>query len=188
MELNLKKARKLEANIQKHLDKGFDTTVKIRVNDTVEEAKNTLAKANKAKAQELLDRIKLLEIRYDIRRQIEAKNEVSGINLLLNEKVLVEKEIVEYSSISGGAPNDKELEDEMKLALETMKNPNSYGAKSSISVQVFDQSFEDALQDEIHAKRKSIESIEDRISEKNLTNKIKLDSVKIKLLQTKRLL
>ena len=188
MELSLKKARKLETSIQKHLDKGFDTSAKIRVNDSLEEAKKALAKANKAKAQELLDRVQLLNVRYDIRRQIEAKNETSGINSLLNEKVLIEKEISEYGSITGVSPDDKELDDELKMAAELMKNPSAYGAKSTITVQVFDQKFQDALEDEIHGKRKQIEVIEDKIAEKNLTNKIKLDAVKTKLLQTKRLL
>lgn len=188
MELNLKKARKLEASIQKHLDKGFDTTVKIRINDTLDEARKTLNEAAQAKSKELIDRIKLLNARYDIRRQIEAKNESSGINSLLNEKVLIEKEISEYGSITGGAPNVKELEDEMKLGLEQMKNPNSYGAKSTIMVQVFDQNFETAMQDEVHGKRKLIETIEDKIVEKNLTNKIKLNAGTIELLRTKRLL
>ncbi len=188
MEMSLKKARKLEANIQKHLDKGFDTTVKIRANDTLDEAKKVLADAGQAKAKELIDRVKLIEIRYDIRRQIEAKNETSGINSLLNEKVFIEKEISEYGSITGGAPTDKELADELQMAVDVMKSPSVYGTKSNITVNVFDQKFMDVMEDEIHGKRKLIETIEDKIAEKNLTNKIKLDAVKTKLLQTKRLL
>jgi len=185
VELNLKKARKLEASIQKFLDKGFPTTINIRSTETLQGARKALEKASKEKAVELLERDKLLTIRYDIRRQIEAKNETSGINSLINEKVLLEKKIEQYGNITGKSPSDEELAADLKIASNTL---GSNYVQKYIEVGVFNESFLNVILDEVHNHRKHIEIIEDKIAEKNLSNKVRLDAEQTKLLQAKRLL
>ena len=186
MELNLKKARKLEASIQKFLDKGFSTTINVRSTETPENARKAIEKAAKEKAVELLDRDKLLAIRYDIRRQIEAKNESSGINSLINEKVLLEKKVAQYGEISGEAPSDMELAAELQIASDMLKNGNNF--LKHVEFGVFGENFLKVVLDEVHGHQKHIETLEDKIAEKNLSNKVKLNAEQTKLLQTKRLL
>jgi hypothetical protein len=188
MELNLKKARKLDAKIQKHLDtNSVSTLVNIRVRGTFEDAKAVVTKGNEEVRENLHERFDLLDIRFDIRRQIEKQNEASGIHELMNKRALILKSIEELDKMSGEALSDEELADKLKVAQDNLANPDSYDSRTTLHVHVFSEAELEEFADRKANLQRKIEDIDDEITAKNAAHKIKLSDDSLKLLQSKRL-
>lgn len=189
MELNLKKARKLDSKIQNYLDTNtISTLASIRVRGTLEDAKASISKSNQEVRDNVHDRLSLLDARFYIRRQIEQQNELGGINDLMNERVHTLKAIDEINKLSGEALSEEDLADRLKVAVDNLNNPNSYDSKTVFNVHVFTEKELEDLADRKAKLQKRIEDIDDEITAKNAANKIKLNDDVLKLLQSKRLM
>ena len=100
MEISLKKARKIETAINTFVEENdFKLEATVRVLGTLDEAKEAVANTKSGIFSSLRLREELLKIRFDMRRQIEKSNEESGINALINKKVLNEKIILELDKL-----------------------------------------------------------------------------------------
>lgn len=201
MELNLRKARKLESKIQSHLDAtSLDVTTSVRLLGTLDEAKKTVEDSKSEALKGLLTRETLLRLRYDIRRQIEEKNEVSGINKLINEKVVTDKLYRELSSLStSSAFSEIELEDQLKansahLGMTTdetdifSRRPKNSTVKTTIKISVLNKTDLENLESKKADYKKALEDLEDSINQKNLSNNVVLSEDTTKLLQSYRLI
>ena len=193
MELNLRKARKMESSIQKFfVENPVNSSTEIRFYGTPQEAQETVSEARQEFLLNMENRNKLLALRYSIRRKIEVMNEECGINSLLNEKVLLENLGTEIRSVlNGGAPSDKKsLEDLIKSGLKVLEAGSyNYGVpKTSDSVNIFcEQDLED-FRVKLVAINKKLEAVDDSLSEKNLSTKILLSEEDTKLLESNKLL
>lgn len=194
MDFNLRKARKLESSIQNYLsEKTIDVKANIRSMGSLDEAKQTIELKRDEFYKLIKEREQLIRLKYSIRRNIEILNEKSGINELINEKVLIETLIRDIDSIN---KNDSYLEVEMsdllKLHASRNENKNSindYMSKSTkFSNPVLEKKdLEDLLEKKLELK-KQIEKIEDNISCLNLSTKFTLLESDVKLLKSNKLL
>lgn len=193
MELNLRKARKLEGKIQSHLDESRITAhASIRVLGTIDEAKAAQAEARKEALAKLPEREALLKARYDIRRQIEIKNESIGINKLINEKVLLDK-LVQDQTANSFVPGPEGLafDDQFNLQLAQYNAPtDSYNRhkQSAFMVNALAKADTEAFVVKRLGYKKAIELIEDQIGEKNIVGKVTLTEDTVKLLQSSGLI
>jgi hypothetical protein len=189
MELNLKKARKLEAKIQNYLDtNGVSTLANVRVRGTLEDAKALIKKSNETIRSDVHERFDLLDTRFNIRRQIEQQNEANGVNDLMNKRVLILKSIEELDKLSGETLSDEDLSDKLKVAADNLSNPDSYDSRTILHVHVFTEAELEEFADRKAKCLKKIEDADDEITYKNASSKITLTDEQIKLLQSKRLL
>jgi hypothetical protein len=190
MELNLKKARKLDAKIQNFLDtNSIHTKASIRVRGTLEDAKTSIKKSNEEVRETIHERLSLLDARFDIRRQIEKKNEESGINDLMNVRANKLKAIDELAKLGGDeALSEEDLADKLKVAADSLNNPDSYDNRTVLHVDVFTEQELESFADSKAKLQRQIEDIDDEIIAKNASNKITLSDDVLKLLQSKRLM
>lgn len=194
MDFNLRKARKLESSIQNYLsEKTIDVKANIRSMGSFDEAKQTIELKRDEFYKLIKEREQLIRLKYSIRRNVEILNEKSGINELINEKVLIETLIRDIDSIN---KNDSYIEVEMSdlLKLHASKNENKntindYMPKSTkFSNPVLEKKdLEDLLEKKLELK-KQIEKIEDNISCLNLSTKFTLLESDVKLLKSNKLL
>lgn len=189
MELNLRKARALEAKIQNHLDGAkVNTTTTIRVQGTFEEAIANREEARKVFLAEFPVREELLRIRYAIRRGIEEKNESLGINALINQVVLIDAKVkdMQQNSINPGVEG-LQFEDQFKYAVAQFNAPaDAYNRNKTLSYGMPVCKKEDSeaviLRNRALAKQK--ESLQDKIGEKNIIGKVTLAVDEVKLLES----
>ena len=189
MELNLRKARKLEAAIQEHLDSSrVSATATVRVLGSIEDAKASMKAAREEALKSLPVREELLRLRYSIRRQIEMANEATGINKLMNEKVLTDalsKDLQNSGVVAGH--DDLTFQDTFESQVALYKAPaDQYNRHKSTTFHVNSYTKADA---DVVAKarlehKKRIEAIEDQIGEKNIIGKVTLTDGDLKLLES----
>ncbi|MDD3412515.1 MAG: hypothetical protein PHY47_00780 [Lachnospiraceae bacterium] len=191
MELNLRKARKLEAKIQQHLDSTrVETNAIIRVLGTLEEAQAAVKKVREESLAKLPEREQLLRLRYQIRRDIEVQNEAIGINKLINEKVLLSA-LSRAEIVTHAGPEGLEFEDQFNTQKMLYSSPvDSYGRAKSTTYNshVFTQEDVDAASAKKLEYKRQIEAIEDKLGELNIIGKVKLSDDSVKLLQSVGLL
>lgn len=199
MELNLRKARKLESKIQTYLDSNpLEVKTSVRTLGTAEEAKTAILEARTAAVHSLKQREDLLKLRYSIRRKIEEQNEKVGINGLLNEKVYTEKVLKELDRIPEESTySEDELKDQLKarsatLGVTTEKGDYFSGpkttVKTSFKVPVLTAEELQILEDSKLKHKRRLEEIDDELSVKNISTKVGLAEVDTKLLESHRLL
>lgn len=194
MELNLRKARKLESDIQSHLEstRPGNATAAVRVLGTLDDAKANLEKSRQELLAKLPVREQLIEVRYGIRRQIEEANEKLGINALINQKVLLDsksKDVSMYPTACG--PNGLELEDTFNHQVAMYNAPtDTYSRNKSISFALNSLKEEDvaAFAAQKLKFKKQIQAIEDTLGEKNIIGKVKLSEDAVKLLESSGLI
>ncbi|MDB4330281.1 hypothetical protein N9948_00995 [bacterium] len=199
MELNLRKARKLEVKIQTYLDtKALETEASVRTLGQAPEAQERVEAIRADSLRELTERNQLLDVRYGVRREIEKKNEESGINALLNDKILTERKFKVFDGLQGTPSyTTTELGDQLKAyskvldtgAVETDRWGEAKSApKTSFSVPVF--SSDDLENFEVTKTdfQRRLDKIDDDLSLKNLQTKVVLSEDNSKLLQSHRLL
>jgi len=191
MEITLRKARKIETAINTFLED--DTVVletSIRFLGTFDEAKESLL-AEKVELLNTLNlRQELLKIRYDLRRKIEISNENSGINDLINKKVLNEKLISELDNFIKNNKNQSLTELQDTLTAHSKLEPEKYSFKIKTTFDFPTLQNEDIapLKDKKMSLKKDIEKIEDELSFLNLNTKIILEEDVTKLLEFNKIL
>jgi hypothetical protein len=199
MELNLKKSRKLENKINEYLDdKKLEFEASVRSLSTLEEAKGSLDLKKSEFLKRLVDRENLLKTRFSIRRKIEIKNEESGVNALINMKVLTLKMISDLDSLPKSyLSSEQELSDLLKAHSLNFQNGSleknnifsrNSNIKTSFEVNFLSMQDLENLNTRKLKYKKSIEEIEDKISELNMTQKIDIADDMVKLLESHKLL
>lgn len=201
MKLNLRKARKLESQIQNYLDENtVEAKASIRTQGSEPTASQVVASARKETLTFLKERESLLEVRYGIRRSIEKQNEDCGINKLLNKKVFTEKLLTNLKDIdSTPAFSKEELSDQIDAHMAILKKGDStqedlYGRrkntppKTSFKVPVFSEKELEGFEENKIEHKRTLEDIDDKLSAKNITEIIVLSKDSKKLLESHRLL
>jgi len=195
MEMNLRKARKLESSIQNYLDENETiVTASIRSLGSLEDALSSMSSKKLETLKNLENRKKLLEVRYEIRRQIEKTNEDSSINNLINKKVLCEKLAKEFDSFqSFEKPSELELQDQIianknALTSESGSRRSIGSIPTTFNVNIFSKEDLDSFKDQKISLKKELEDLEDSINQRNLSNKVVLSEDAVKLLKAVRLL
>ena len=191
MELNLRKARKLEAQIQQYLDTTrVQDNATIRILGTIEDARAVVAAAREEALSKLPQREQFLRLRYAIRRDIEIQNEKLGINALINEKVLIGA-LSRSEFISHAGPEGLEFDDQFQLHVNTFNAPtDTYGRSKATSylTRVFTQKDVEAAEAKKLVYKRQVAEIEDKLGELNIIGKVKLTDDSVKLLQSVGLL
>ena len=194
MEINLRKARKLENKIAKHIETStLDGVVAVRAKSNINEATEVITKAG----TKLLDRLqtlrKLNEVRYSIRSQIANANQGVGINALMTEREQLKSkaDILRKLGEVELAPATDVVNDLLATkALQLDKGDiNTYGRPQvTVDVSVVTPQVRDSLNEEIKATIKGLEDVEDLLAQKNLGAKVALGNDEITLLKSEGLL
>jgi hypothetical protein len=191
VEISLKKARKIETTINTFLEENdFKLEATVRVLGTLDEAKDSVANTKSEIFSSLKLREELLKIRFDMRRQIEKSNEESGINALINKKVLNEKTILELDKLINHNKvfDEKELDDVLKSQSKIDYDKYSFRVKTTFEFPVFQKEDLASFKDKKISIKKDIEKIEDELSFLNLNTKIILSEDVTKLLEFNKIL
>jgi hypothetical protein len=191
VEISLKKARKIETAINTFVEENdFKLEATVRVLGTLDEAKEAVANTKSEIFSSLRLREELLKIRFDMRRQIEKSNEESGINALINKKVLNEKIILELDKLINHNKvfDEKELDDVLKAQSKIDYDKYSFRVKTTFEFPVFQKEDLASFKDKKISIKKDIEKIEDELSFLNLNTKIILSEDVTKLLEFNKIL
>jgi hypothetical protein len=191
VEISLKKARKIETASNTFVEENdFKLEATVRVLGTLDEAKEAVANTKSEIFSSLRLREELLKIRFDMRRQIEKSNEESGINALINKKVLNEKIILELDKLINHNKvfDEKELDDVLKAQSKIDYDKYSFRVKTTFEFPVFQKEDLASFKDKKISIKKDIEKIEDELSFLNLNTKIILSEDVTKLLEFNKIL
>lgn len=193
MELNLKKVRKLESKIQEYLTEvDISSCASVRSSSSLEEAKKSIEDKKTEFLKNFINRENLLKVRYQLRRQIEQKNEESGINSLMNLKVLTEKLIEQLDSVQkNDSFSDEELKDQLTAHSKLIGEDSVFRknfVKTSFEVFTLTKVDHENLKTRKINYKKSLEEIEDNLSLLNVSTKIVLSEDILKILKEHKLL
>jgi hypothetical protein len=191
MELNLRKARKLESKIQNYIESMEPrSAVKVRALASSEERANALKSGRTLYLGDLDTRFALIKIRFAIRNLISEANHKLGINSLINHRELLTALLAKNTS-GVDTLNSAEVEDLASTKKRSLEGGESraYG-ETSVTLTVPVSSEEDAnnFKKDASDLKKQLEDVEDTLSQKNLGGTIKLDSDYVSLLQSAGLL
>jgi len=193
MELNLRKARKLEKKIERFisdLKSRIDRSKSIRVNADLQSETIPILLQARTDFNLAIDNIQaLIKVKYSIRGMIADANFASGINALIVGKVSLENQISILNSVSQRIPilDLKVLEDEIGITKAQAANGSRF-VQSSIDANFLMELDEKEYKQKQLALAKEIEAKEDRLLELNFATKIKLNNKLISLLQVNSLL
>lgn len=188
MELNLRKARKLESKIGEQIKSkrsDLGTSAQVRVNLDVSKLDDFVVEARNLFHNELTNLNNLIQIKQDIRNLIAQANANIGINDLISQKLLLEANIALLNSLVGTDTYDKEtVNDSIALTKKQQESErSSIYARTTLSVSFLSKiDKEKFISDKLKAQ-KDIEGLEDRLAELNYSTKIKLNGNSVKLLQ-----
>jgi len=190
MELNLRKARKLEAKILAYVNAMSPSpTVKVRAMADETERHNALAAARRKYLADVDAQESLILIRFYIRKSIAVANSAVGINDLINYREQLTAQL-EKSNSGVDVLDYKEAADlaqSKKLQLE--KGAERYGETSvTFALPVTTEDDVKSFKSKELQLRKHLEEVEDNLSQKNLGAKIVLSTEYVNLLQSVGLL
>jgi len=199
MELNLRKARKLESKIEKYLqEKDLETSAQIRSLGSLEEAKVSLDSKKSEFLKNIIDRENLLKTRYTLRKKIETKNEESGVNSLINMQILTKKLIEDLDKLpKNNLSSEQELSDLLKAHSLMFQNGSSEKSnpfsrvpsiKTSFDVTFLSSQDLENLNTRKIKYKKNIEDLEDKLNLLNVSQKIEIPEDMVKLLEAHKLL
>lgn len=193
MDLNLRKARKLEAKIQNHVATvaaELEIKSNVRVKGGLEAAKADI-KSSLEKLNGQLELVaNLLAVRFRIRRSIERANESTGINELLNLRAgLIEsgKVLGELGGLEVAA-SDAELTDLLDSKALGLSSPDNHYAATTVAVGLVSEEEKQRLISKRKTVIKSLEDVEDQLSQKNLGASVELNSEDESLLRSQDLI
>ena len=192
MEINLRKARKLEAKVPHAVAKqsGLET-LEVLASTSSDEAVNELVAARAKLQEQLSNNMQLLEVRYSIRRKIEQANEAVGINALINKREEISTKLVYLGTLEGlTVSSERELLDKLDHKRKKLeKGEHSYGADTvSITSGIISKLEKEALLSQTDSLKKELENIEEELVQKNVGVKISLSASEVALLQANGLL
>jgi len=193
MQLNLRKARKLEGKIAKHIEA---TTLKgeatVRIKGSVSDALIKIQSTGQELLKDLETLRKLNEVRYDIRSQIAIANQGTGINALMTqrEQLKAKSQLLMKLMNVELAPSTEEVADLLAAkAVILDKGGDRYGSQEvTVKVPVVSEPVRLAINDEIKATVKGLEDVEDELAQKNLGAKVSLSEENVALLKASALI
>lgn len=194
MQLNLRKARKLEQKIQNHIDaQTFNAYSEVRVKGTVEQALRQVDVDKKVFLQDLQQLNALLELRFNIRSRIGDANVSLNINSLMNSKELLQAKFKLLGKAIAppglgrsltATPDEASLDDLLKARSGIIdRSTTEYGISATVQVPVFTQTEIDALEQQGRALGLQSEDIEDQLSQKNIGGLVTLTTDEVALLK-----
>lgn len=195
MQLNLRKARKLEQKLQKHIDaQEFTSHSDVRVKGTVEQALRQLDVDKKIFLQDLQQSNALLELRFNIRNRIGLANSSLGINDLMSNKELLAAKLKVLSKATSNpglsrtlatTPDEASLDDMLKARAGILdRSTNEYGISATTSVPVFSEAEVEAFEQQARTLVQQQEDIEDQLSQKNIGGTVILTIEEVTLLKS----
>lgn len=194
MQLNLRKARKLEAKIKTWLSENEATLkAKVRVKQEPSKAMEVIEQTHQKACLELSDRAALIDARHQIRRLIGEANETQGINALMGHRELLKDMFSEYNGLIS---QDERLSAEELTDLLSSKSKQLDSGETSYRYMdteittktgVFSKEDLDSFKERREELKKQIEDTEDQLSAKNLNTKITLDQNLVELLKANSL-
>lgn len=194
MEMNLRKARKLEAKIAKHIEETqLQTEVGIRAKSTLLDATNKRQEASVKLVQDLNTLVELNTVRYSIRSQIANANQGVGINALMTEREQLKSKANILKKLANAqlASSAEELQDVLETTAKALEKGETrgYGRNTdvNVNVSVVLESSRQAINEEITATIKGLEDVEDQLAQKNLGAKVTLSDEQVALLKASAL-
>ena len=195
MQLNLRKARKLEAKIAKHIETvNLNTEVSIRAKSSLIEATAKRQEASVKLVSDLNSLVQLNELRYSIRSQIANANQGVGINALMTQREQLKAKVKILSKLATAemAVSTEELQDVLETTAKALEKGDTrgYGRMTDVKVNtsaVLEHSRQ-AINTEIQATVKGLEDVEDELAQKNLGAKVTLSDEQIALLKASALI
>lgn len=192
MEINLRKARKLEAKINSLAAKqaALEFNLSILASSTDEEAINELVAAKARLTEQIQNSLALTKVRYAIRRKIEQANEAVGVNQLMNDREQIQSKLAYYNTIEGlETCSQREMLDLLAAKRKSLEkgNDNFYG-KVNVSVNTLSKEEKEALESQAVSLRRELEEIEEQLIQKNVGAKVTLSEDEVALLQSNGLL
>jgi len=191
MEINLRKARKLEAKIgQTAKQAAMEFNLSILASSTDEEAINELAAAKVRLSEQIQNSLALTSVRYSIRRKIEQANEGVGVNQLMNLREQIQSKLAYYNIIEGlDTCSQREMLDLLSAKRKSLeKGSESFYGKVNVSVQTLSKEEKEALTGQAVGLRRELEEIEEQLIQKNVGAKITLSEDEVALLRSNGLL
>ena len=190
MEINLRKARKLEAKIQKAITgNNTELTVEVLASSTDAQAIDEVASAKARLQDQAQNSLKLLETRFSIRRKIEQANEAVGINLLMNQRESINAKLAFYGILSGlDTCSQQEMLDLLAAKRKHLEKGDSFYGKVNVPVSVVSKTEKEALLAQRDQLLKDLEDVEENLIQKNVGAKVTLSADEVSLLQTNGLL
>src|ERR1035437_2003621 len=194
MDLNLRKARKLEAKILAYANAmSLISAVKVRIMASEAERSNALSDGRHKFLSVVSTQKSLILARFNIRQSISDANQAVGINTLINKReglqALLEKSTGTVDALDLNEAND--LAAAKKRSLESGESSSrSYGGETSVTFTLPVALAHDVAGFNAHALslKRQLEEIEDELSQKNLGAKVTLPDNTVKLLQSVGLL
>lgn len=183
MELNLRKARKLEAAVGAHVTKmEITAAVKVRVLATQSERTELVEAGNEDLFCQLDTRSGLIKARFQIRQLISDANQAVGVTALMNRKETLEA-LLAVSPTGLDTVNFDEMQDNataQKSRLE--RGTETYGTSVTMAVPVAYPEDLELFKEHAKALKKELESVEDQLAQKNLGAKVTLNEDLVGLL------
>jgi primosomal protein N'' len=187
MELNLRKARKLESKIGEQIKskKSLGTSAQVRVNLDVSKLDDFVIEARNLFHDELSNLNNLIQVKQDIRNLIAQANANVGINDFISQKLLLEANIALLNSLVGTDVYDREtVNDSIALTKKQQESErSSIYARTTLNVSFLSKIDKEKFASDKQKAQKDIESLEDKLAELNYSTKIKLNANSMKLLQ-----
>lgn len=192
MDLNLRKARKLEQKINDLIkERDFNTVTEVRLKSTVEQALDQISSDKEIFYKEVSRTAELVNLRFSIRKRIDKVNYTLGINDLMNEKELLNAKTelnVSLKNKAKAALSKEQLEDTMKMTAGALERSSSnYGLSATLATNILTTSELEDLKKEILDLKKQQENLDDQLSQKNLGGLVTLTPEEVILLQSEGL-
>lgn len=195
MQLNLRKARKLEAKIAKHIETTeLATEVAVRAKSSLADALAARTAASTKLVGDLESLNQLNELRYSIRSQIANANQGVGINALMTQREQLKSKVKILQKLSTAqlAVSEEELQDVLDTTAKALEKGDTrgYGMRTDVKVNtssVLEESRK-AINAQIQATVKGLEDVEDELAQKNLGAKVNLSDEQVALLKASALI
>jgi hypothetical protein len=192
MEINLRKARKLESKINSVAAKqaALEFNLSILASSSDEEALNELSAAKARLTEQIQNSLSLTGVRYSIRRKIEQTNEAVGVNQLMNLREQIQSKLAYYNTIEGlDTCSTREMLDLLAAKRKSLeKGSDNFYGKVNVSVQTLSKEEKEALESQAIGLRRELEEIEEQLIQKNVGAKLTLSEDEVALLQSNGLL
>lgn len=190
MEINLRKARKLESKISNLSSKmDLELSLSILASSSDEEALTDLAAAKARLSEQIQNVLKLVEVRYSIRSKIEQTNAAVGVSQLMNLREQVQAKLACYNTINDAATcSQREALDLLAAKRKNLEKGDGMFGKVNVSIMILAKEEKEALTSQAVALRRELEDIEEQLIQKNVGAKITLSEDEVALLQSNGLL
>lgn len=194
MELNLRKARKLEGKIAKHIEAAtLKGEVQVRVKGGLLAAKDQLLEAGSTLLHDLENLRKLNEARFTIRKNIAAANESVGITNLMTQRESLKAKtqlLMKLMSVEVAPPNEV-VSDLLESKAKELDSGNGRGygrTEVTVGVSVVSEPVREAINEEIKSTTKGLEDVEDLLAQKNLGSNVTISEETVALLKANALI